>query len=131
MNPLVSVVVPVYNVEKYLSVCVDSLLRQQYKNIEIFLIDDGSTDSSGEICDKYSSKYQNVKVFHKNNSGLGYTRNYGLKRISGEYVTFVDSDDYVENDLIQKLIEPVLLNHSVDGVIGGFTKITDSGGNFI
>lgn len=126
-HPLISVIVPVYNVEKYLSICIDSLLKQQYKNIEVLLIDDGSTDSSGEICDRYSLKYKNIKVFHKRNSGLGYTRNYGLKKVSGKYVTFIDSDDYVENDLIEKLVAPIILDKSVDGVIGGFTKINDSG----
>lgn len=126
-NPLISVIVPVYNVEKYLSACIDSLLKQQYKDIEILLIDDGSTDSSGKICDRYSFKYKNIKTFHKRNSGLGYTRNYGLKKVSGKYVTFVDSDDYVDSDLIKKLVTPIILDQSIDGVIGGFTKITDSG----
>lgn len=126
-HPLISIIVPVYNVEKYLSTCIESLLKQQYKNIEILLIDDGSTDSSGKICDRYSFKYKNIKSFHKKNSGLGYTRNYGLKKVSGKYVTFVDSDDYVETDLIKKLVAPIILDQSIDGVIGGFTKITDTG----
>lgn len=126
-HPLISIIVPVYNVEKYLSTCIESLLKQQYKNIEILLIDDGSTDSSGKICDRYSFKYKNIKSFHKKNSGLGYTRNYGLKKVSGKYVTFVDSDDYVETDLIKKLVAPIILEQSIDGVIGGFTKITDTG----
>ncbi|MDY2639947.1 MAG: glycosyltransferase family A protein, partial [Ligilactobacillus salivarius] len=94
MLPLVSIIVPVYNVEKYLIECLNSLVNQTYSNIEILLIDDGSKDSSGEICDDFAAKYKNVYSYHKKNSGLGLTRNYGMSLIKGEYVTFVDSDDY-------------------------------------
>lgn len=102
-NPLVSIIVPVYNVAEYLSSCVQSLLNQSYKNIEILLIDDGSTDDSGAICDLYSSN-SIVKVFHKENGGLSDARNYGIDRSSGDFLTFVDSDDYVSAEYIQSLL---------------------------
>lgn len=127
-NPLISIIVPVYNVKKYLDNCIQSLVSQTYSNIEILLVDDGSTDGSGEICDKYADKYTFIYSFHKKNSGLGLTRNYGLERAKGTYVTFVDSDDYARSDLIMKLIMPILGDATIDTVIGGFTKVTDSGG---
>lgn len=126
MLPLVSIIVPVYNVEKYLQQCVDSLVSQTYKNIEILLIDDGSKDNSGQMCNQFSEQYTNVMSFHKKNSGLGLTRNFGLERINGDYVTFVDSDDYLRQDAIQKLVDG-LDDGQNDTVIGGFTKITDDG----
>lgn len=126
MLPLISVVVPVYNVEKYLTQCVESLVAQSYKNIEILLIDDGSRDGSGMLCDQFAKKYSNVAAYHKNNTGLGLTRNYGLERIKGDYVTFVDSDDYLAPDAVQQLVDG-LKHGENDTVIGGFTKITDKG----
>lgn len=126
MLPLVSIIVPVYNVEKYLKQCVDSLVSQTYQNIEILLIDDGSKDNSGQMCNKFAEQYAKVMSFHKANSGLGLTRNYGLERINGEYVTFVDSDDYIRRDAIQRLVDG-LDDGQNDTVIGGFTKITDEG----
>ncbi|OUQ07667.1 hypothetical protein B5E92_06690 [Erysipelatoclostridium sp. An15] len=92
---LVSIIVPVYNVEKYLSECIESLINQTYKEIEIILIDDGSTDFSGKICDDYSKKDQRIKVIHKNNEGLSQTRNMGIEIAIGNYICFVDSDDIV------------------------------------
>ena len=126
MLPLVSIIVPVYNVEKYLMECLNSLVDQTYSNIEILLIDDGSKDSSGEICDDFAAKYKNVYSYHKKNSGLGLTRNYGMNLIKGEYVTFVDSDDYLDKSAISSLVAG-LDNGKNDTVIGGFTKVTDSG----
>ena len=127
MNPLVSIVVPVYNVEKYLKKCIESLINQTYSNIEIILVDDGSTDNSGKICDKYADKYFFIYALHKKNSGLGLTRNYGLDKSKGEYVTFVDSDDYVEEDLIANLVDPIIKDNSIDSVVGGFTKVDNEG----
>lgn len=98
-KPLVSIIVPVYNVEKYLDRCIKSILNQDYYNIELLLIDDGSTDKSGDICDKYTVDSR-VKVIHKKNSGMSMARNTGLKYMTGEYVAFVDSDDYISNDYI-------------------------------
>lgn len=103
-NILISVVVPVYNVEKYLNRCIDSILIQTYDNIEVLLIDDGSTDGSAKICDKYMKKDKRVTVFHKKNSGLSDARNVGIKRAKGIYITFVDSDDSIEVDMIEYLL---------------------------
>lgn len=97
-NSLVSVIIPVYNVEKYLSQCVDSVINQTYKNLEILLINDGSTDDSGKICDEYARKDTRVKVIHKENGGLSSARNKGIREAIGDYLMFLDSDDYLEND---------------------------------
>lgn len=126
MLPLVSIIVPVYNVEKYLIECLNSLVNQTYSNIEVLLIDDGSKDSSGEICDDFAAKYKNVYSYHKKNSGLGLTRNYGMSLIKGEYVTFVDSDDYLDKDAISCLVAGLDKGKN-DTVIGGFTKVSDTG----
>lgn len=126
MNYLISVIIPVYNVEAYLTKCINSVLTQTYKNYEILLIDDGSTDKSGLICENYANKYKNIYAFHKNNSGLGLTRNYGLNRAKGEYVTFIDSDDYVNKDYLKKLITPIFHDHNVDTVVGGFVQVNNS-----
>ena len=99
----VSIIVPVYNVEEYLRECVDSLLGQTLKNIEILLIDDGSTDSSGAICDRYASEYSNVRVIHKTNGGQGAARNLGLSQTKGEYVYYMDSDDILELNALNVL----------------------------
>ena len=99
----VSVIVPVYNVEQYLEECVDSLINQTLKDIEILLIDDGSTDSSGEICDRYAQEYENIRVIHKKNGGLGDARNVGLSKAMGKYVYFIDSDDYLEVNALEML----------------------------
>lgn len=107
MNVLVSVIVPVYNVENYLRECVDSILRQTYQNIEIILVDDGSTDSSGHICDKYMDIDNRIKVIHKENGGLSDARNAGIKIASGEYISFVDSDDYISEIFIEALANKI------------------------
>ena len=93
--PSISIIVPVYNVEKYLKKCIDSILNQSFQNFELILVDDGSTDSSGEICDEYALKDRRVLVIHKENEGLSSARNEGIKASSAEYVGFVDSDDYI------------------------------------
>lgn len=103
-NVMVSVIVPVYNVEKYIKRCVESIAMQTYQNIEIILVDDGSTDTSGKICDELSEKYPAVKVIHQENGGLSDARNAGLKAATGEYVLFVDSDDYIIYDAVEKLV---------------------------
>lgn len=100
-SPKISVIVPVYNAEKYLRRCIDSILAQTYKDFELLLIDDGSKDSSGAICDEYASKDSRVRVFHKQNGGVSSARNLGLKIACGEFVTFCDSDDYVEVDYLR------------------------------
>lgn len=104
-NPLVTVIVPVYKVEPYLRRCLDSIVNQTYKNLEIILIDDGSPDNCGVICDEYAENDKRIKVIHKENGGLSSARNVGLDVFKGEYVTFVDSDDVVSLDMIEYLYD--------------------------
>ena len=103
MNKLVSIIIPVYNVEKYLAECIESVLKQTYQNIEILLIDDGSPDNSGKICDEYEEKDSRVRVIHKENGGVSSARNVGLEQANGEYITFIDSDDFVSESYIEEL----------------------------
>ena len=93
---LISVIIRVYNVEEYLHYAIESLEKQTYKNFEIILVNDGSTDNSGKLCDEYSEKYSNVRVFHKENGGLSDARNFGIQKAQGEFITFLDPDDYLE-----------------------------------
>lgn len=106
---LFSIVVPVYNVEQYLDKCLQSLTHQTFKNFEVILVDDGSTDSSGKICDKYAEKYDFIKVYHKENGGPSSARNYGIERTKGKYLTFVDSDDWVDNNFLKNVYDIVSL----------------------
>lgn len=122
---LISIIVPVYNVEKYIKECLDSLIDQTYKNIEIIIVDDGSTDKSGKICDEYEKKNKNIKVIHKENEGLGFARNTGLENAKGEFVTFVDSDDYVDNNFIEELYNNIIAKN-VDICKSGFRRVNDS-----
>ena len=101
--PLIGVIIPVYNVEKYLEQCVDSVLNQSFKDIEIILVDDGSKDSSGEICDYYKEKDSRVKVIHKENGGLSDARNMGIRQCSSEYILFLDSDDYWKENCLEEI----------------------------
>lgn len=105
MDGCISIIVPVYNVEKYLRRCIDSIINQTYTKLEILLIDDGSKDQSLNICQEYEKQDARIRVFHKKNEGLGLTRNYGLARVTGEFVTFVDSDDYIVSDALEKLYQ--------------------------
>lgn len=100
----ISVIVPVYNVEKYLNRCVDSIINQNYSNLEIILVDDGSTDNSPYICDDYENKDERIKVIHKKNGGLSSARNKGLEIASGDYISFVDSDDWIAEDIYEYCI---------------------------
>ena len=104
-NALISVIVPVYNVEKYLDRCVNSLLNQTYENIEIILVDDGSTDNSSEICNKWCKQDDRIRTFHKINGGLSSARNYGIKKAKGKYITFVDSDDWIDENTFEIINE--------------------------
>ena len=103
MEPLISVIIPVYNVKTYLLACYTTVKNQTYKNLEIILVDDGSTDSSGKMCDEYALEDERVKVIHKINGGLSDARNAGLDIMTGEYVTCIDSDDIVSPDYISTL----------------------------
>lgn len=114
---LVSIVVPVYNVEKYLMRCYDSISSQTYENWEAVFVDDGSTDDSGKMCDEIAEKDKRIIVVHKQNEGLGLTRNYGVRICKGEYVFFLDSDDYIEDDAIEVLLK-MSTDYHCDLVIG-------------
>ena len=115
-HPLVSVVIPVYNVEEYLRECVDSVLRQTYPYFEVVLIDDGSTDSSGSICDDYAARDSRIRVIHQENHGLGHARNTGMDTAAGKYIIFLDSDDYWEHDLLEKVLREAE-THSLQAVV--------------
>lgn len=112
MNELISIIIPVYNVEKYIGKCIDSLIKQKYDNLEIILIDDGSSDNSGEICDKYAKKDKRIKVIHKKNSGQADSRNIGISKASGKYIGFVDSDDYIDKDYYNRLYKTLVKNNA-------------------
>ena len=101
--PEISVIVPVYNAEKYLKCCIDSILMQTYSNFELILVDDGSTDSSGKICDEYAMLDNRIKVIHQENQGVSKARNQGVKKSLGQYITFVDSDEWLNVNFLQKL----------------------------
>lgn len=120
--PLVSVIVPVYNVEQYFSYCMASILEQSYKNLEIILVDDESTDSSGAMCDAYARQDSRVKVIHKRNGGLSSARNAGIENMTGKYVVFIDSDDYIRVDHVQLLLKYAQKDNS-DLVIASYAKV--------
>ncbi|MBQ8804707.1 MAG: glycosyltransferase family 2 protein [Tyzzerella sp.] len=120
----ISVVIPIFNVEKYLDRCVKSICNQTYKNVEIILVDDGSTDSSAEMCDKYAKEDKRIKVIHKENGGLSDARNVGLEHATGEYVYFCDSDDYVEKDLISDCMGFISADN-LDILIFAFYRLQD------
>lgn len=120
-NPLISIIIPVYKVEQYLEKCVDSVINQNYPHLEIFLVDDGSPDKCGEICESYAKKDSRIKVIHKKNGGLSDARNVAIDVASGEYITFVDSDDYVTDDYVATLYELIKKNDCKISA-SGFTR---------
>lgn len=117
--PKVSIIVPIYNTKKYLKNCLDSILNQTYKNLEIILVDDGSTDNSGKIADDYAKKDKRVKVIHQKNAGQSTARNNGLKKATGDYISFIDSDDSVAKTFIKKLLTPYLNDTNVSLTVCG------------
>lgn len=119
IDPTISIVVPVFNVEQYLKECLDSILSQSFKSFEVLLIDDGSTDRSGTICDKYANEYSQVRVFHLENRGVSSARNHGIENAKGKWVTFVDSDDVIEKHFLEGLYEPIHRNTNIQFVHGG------------
>lgn len=119
---LVSVIVPVYNVEKYLNRCIESILNQSYKNFEVLLIDDGSTDSSGRLCDAFATKDKRVRVFHQDNEGISAVRNFGVKMASGDLIAFVDSDDWIDEHLLRDNIR-YMVQENADMVFFGFYEV--------
>jgi len=124
-NFLISIIIPVYNVEKYLNRCIESIINQTYKNLEIILVDDGSTDNSGKICDEYALKDNRIKVIHKQNGGVSSARNKGLEVATGEYIGFVDSDDYIEKDMYELLLSTIIETKS-QVVVCNWFKGTES-----
>lgn len=125
-QPLVSVIVPIYNVEQYLEQCIISIVHQTYKNLEIILVNDGSPDNSLEICNKWSSKDQRIKVIDKENGGLSDARNAGLREATGEYVSFVDSDDWISINMIEDTVRAILKNNA-DLVVFNYVNAYESG----
>lgn len=126
MNDLITVVIPIYNVEKYLHKCVDSIINQTYKNLEIILVDDGSPDRCGIICDNYASIDNRITVIHKANGGLSDARNVAINKASGRYITFIDSDDYVDIVYIEYLYR-LIKRYSADISVCTFNYITEEG----
>ena len=126
---LISVIVPVYNAEKYLQKCLDSILEQTYQNLEIIIINDGSTDNSGQICQEYEKQDDRIIYIEKENSGVSDTRNAGMDRMTGTYVTFVDSDDWLEPNYVKFLYEKVI-DHKADIVVGNYTSFNESNSVF-
>ena len=123
-NPIVSVIVPVYNTEKYIDKCIQSIVNQTYESLEIVVIDDGSTDKSTLICDKWKDKDSRIKVIHKKNGGLSDARNIGIDNSSGEFVCFVDSDDIISPNMVEDLMNIVLCNNN-DIVCCNFARFID------
>lgn len=106
-SPLLSVIVPVYNVENYIGDCIQSLINQHYSNLDILLIDDGSEDRSSQICDEYADLDNRIRVFHQTNQGLSKARNVGLENAEGEYITFLDSDDFIDIEMYSSLMNVI------------------------
>ncbi len=117
-QPLVSIIVPIYNTARYLPACLDSIIAQTYQNLEIILIDDGSTDHSGQIADNYAKKDPRIKVIHQKNQGQSAARNLGLTMVKGEYVSFLDSDDEIEPTFIKELFAPLANSNASLSVCG-------------
>ena len=124
MNPEISIIVPVYNVEKYLKRCIDSILNQSFTNFELILVDDGSTDNSGKIIDEYAIKDERIKVIHKENGGQGSARNRGLDIAKGNYIGFVDSDDWIHKDMY-KCMYQIISEDNTDIVQVGHNTVEE------
>ena len=128
-NKLISIIVPVYNVEEYLKQCLDSILEQTFSNYEVILVNDGSTDSSGLICQEYAEKDVRIRYFEKENGGISDARNYGIEQAKGEYLTFVDSDDFLDASHLNVLYN-ALVNNDVDISIANYTNYQTSTATF-
>lgn len=124
---LISIIIPVYDVEKYLTKCLDSILAQTYSNYEVLLVDDGSPDCCGEICDEYETKDQRFRAIHIENLGVSVARNIGLSKAKGNYIGFVDPDDYIENTMFEKLIQAIASNNA-DIVVCGYSSFGKENG---
>lgn len=127
--PRFSIIVPVYNVEKYLAECVSSVLNQTYKDYEIILVNDGSTDSSAQICNEYSEKYNFISVQHQTNQGLSEARNTGIRISTGEYLVFLDSDDFLKKDALE-VLSGIIEKHRPEVIINNYYLVEDGTNNF-
>lgn len=119
--PIISIIVPIYNVEKYLKKCIDSILNHSFSDFELILVDDGSPDNCGEICDEYAKKDNRIKVIHKKNGGLSDARNAGIEIAEGKYLAFIDSDDYIEDDMFEVLYKNIVEYNADMSVCGYYT----------
>lgn len=128
MNELVSIIVPIYNVEKYLEKCIESIIKQSYKNLEIILVNDGSTDKSKEICNRYKNQDKRILLINKKNNGVSAARNAGLDIAKGKYIAFVDSDDYLESHMIESMLRNINTT-CCDMAICGYNIIFEDGKN--
>lgn len=126
INPLISIIVPVFNVELYLRKCLDSIINQSFDNYELILVDDGSIDNSGNICDEYASLDQRIKVVHKKNGGVSSARNVGLHISNGDWILFVDADDYIPYTTLQYYSD-IINNETVDMVLASYVEVDDMG----
>lgn len=122
MKPVISVIIPVYNVKDFVGKCLDSVVRQKYKNLDIVIVDDGSTDGSGEICNEFAVVDKRARVFHRKNGGLSDARNFGIKKAKGEIIAFIDGDDFVSEDFVGATYEE-MTKSSVDVVVGGYNLV--------
>lgn len=129
MDDKITVIVPVYNVENYLRKCLDSIITQTYKNIEIVVVNDGSTDASGEICKEFAEMDHRITYIEQENAGLSAARNTGLNNMSGNYVTFVDSDDWIELDYVETLYKKIT-EYQADIAVGNYYSFNESEGMF-
>lgn len=126
-KPLITVIVPIYKVEEYLNRCIESIINQTYENLEIILIDDGSPDNCPKMCDEWAKKDKRIKVIHKENGGLSDARNKGIEQTNGKYITFIDSDDYVEKNYVIELYNAISINDcdiSISGIVVKYTNGT-------
>lgn len=128
---LISVIVPIYNADIYLDKCINSILNQSYQNFELLLINDGSTDSSSIICDNYSNKYDVIRVYHKKNGGPASARNLGLKEAKGDFITFIDSDDWVDEDYLQNFVTSIHVDRYENLVMQGLVQEFTDGSSYI
>lgn len=125
--PVISIIVPVYNVEEYVSKCIGSMLSLNMELIEILIIDDGSTDTSGNICDCFAEEHSNIYVFHQNNQGLSAARNRGIREARGKFLLFVDSDDYIESEIVEKIINAVQIKPDLEVIFLTAKKVYPNG----
>ena len=126
MNELITVVLPIYNVSAYLKRCIESVIHQTYENLDIILVDDGSTDDSGIICDEYASIDSRITVVHKENGGLSDARNKGIELAKGQFITFIDSDDYIDDDYVEYLYN-LIKRYNTRMSICSHTVVYDNG----